>query len=471
MRRVLALFNSSAVQPAQTLAESAQRLQLVPLGPDDPLYAKLDAARATKELTKLEVFLRNFATVPNAYAKAAFVGNRGSGKSTYLLHLERELQQAGVFTPIHIYLDPSLETDCDYSDLLLWMVDTVAREFESRGHPVHEAELSKVTVWFAETTIEKTTDWKKEIGFETQAEGSASAGLPGVFSFKLLARLKSMIVGSETSRKQIRQNLQNYASELLVRVNDFLDHARAVLKKAGKPARLLIVQDNLDRVRGETARRLFDTGGEMLTEISADLIYTAPLAVNLGTYDIRHIFGHVFTMPNVKVRLKNGKPHKPGLDGLLDLIRHRLAIEFIFESEKVARFLAEKSGGSVRDLIRLLDDAQLVAQVDGKTRVDLASARAAVKKLSVNFTRHLLPGSVYYPILAEIHRTKHEFNLTDGEATKERVAAAREFFAEMIGNGSVLEYNGEDSWYDAHPAVCDTEQFQDACKTTNQAKS
>ena len=93
--------------PATTLADAAQRLQLVPLAPDDPLYAPLDAARATKELTKLELFLRNAARVPNAFAKAAFIGNRGSGKSTFLLHLEHQLQQDRVFTPLHIYLDPS----------------------------------------------------------------------------------------------------------------------------------------------------------------------------------------------------------------------------------------------------------------------------------------------------------------------------------------------------------------------------
>ena len=98
----------------------------------------------------------------------------------------------------------------------------------------------------------------------------------------------------------------------------------------------------------------------------------------------------------------------------------------------------------------------------------MASAKAAVKKVAVNFTRLLKPGCIYYPILLEIHRTKREFNLADGEATQERVTAAREFFAELIGNGSVLEYNGEETWYDVHPALLETDPFQDA---RNQTKS
>jgi hypothetical protein len=456
---------SLASGPAQTLAESAPRLQLVPLGPDDALYAPLDKARATKELTKLEIFLRNAAKTPSAWAKCAFVGSRGSGKSTFLLHLERDLENEGIFTPIHINLDPSLEADCDYSDLFLWMVDEIARQFKDRKHPVDDAELSKVSVWFAETSLSKATDWKKEIGLESQTEGSVGGGIPSIFSFKLLSRLKSMISGSETSRREIRQKLQNYASELRERMNDFLDHAREVLRKAGKPARLLLVQDNLDRIRPrEKAQKLFDGGGDMLMDIRADIIYTAPLALNLAPLDISRIVGHVFTMPNVKVRLRNGKPHKPGIDGLVVLIGKRMSLDLVFENEKVVRYLADKSGGSVRDLIRLLDEAQLEAQVAGKDRVDMASAKAAVWKTALNYTRLLSPASVYYPILADIHRTKREFNPAEGKATVASVADARGFFAELLGNGSVLEYNGDDSWYDVHPAVCETEQFKDAFK-------
>jgi hypothetical protein len=462
------------MQPAQSLVEAAKFLKQEALDYGSPLYADLRAARATKELTKLEVFLSNAAATPNAFAKAAFIGNRGSGKSTYLLHLEHDLQQKRLFTPLHVYLDASLESDCDYSDLFLWIVDEIARQFKERGHPVKDAELAKVATWFAEKSLVHSTNWRKEIGIETEASAFAKGGLPGILSFKILARLKSMIVGSETSRKTMRQNVQNYGRDLLDLVNGFLDHSREVLRAARKPERLLIVQDNLDRLRGGAPVRVFDHGGHMLTGIRADIIYTAPLALNLAPFDLRSTFFHTFTMPNAKVRLRNGKPHKPGIDGLIALIGKRLDVKCVFAKESVARFLVEKSGGSVRDLIRLLDDAQLEAQVDGKTRVDHASAKAAVRKLSLNFTRVLLPGVIYYPILAGIHQTKRDLSVPQ-KAVKSDTAAeardARQFFAELIGNGTVLEYNGDDSWYDVHPAVCETEQFKDACQPASKAKS
>jgi energy-coupling factor transporter ATP-binding protein EcfA2 len=453
-----------STSPAQTLVESGPRLQLQPLSPDSTLYTPLEKGRATRELDKLALFLHNAAATPNAWAKCAFVGNRGSGKSTFLLHMEQELEREGLFTPIHIYLDQSLESDCDYSALILWTVEEIARQFKERGHPVDEGELSRVTLWFAETSLAHTTDWKKELGIETQAQASGGFSLPAILSLKVLVRLKSMISGSETSRKEIRHQLQNHRSDLRERADTFLDHARSILVAADKPERLLIIHDNLDRIKDPgVARHLFIDDGDALMDLRADLIYTAPLALKIAPHDITRTFGHVFTMPNVKVRLRNGKPHKPGIDNLVQLVAKRMDIQRVFENEKVVRYLADKSGGSVSDLLRLLNEAQLNAQLDGHQRIDMPAAKAAVQKTSLHYLRLLRPASVYLPILADIHRHKGEFSPAGpGPSSVASVADARAFFAELIDNRAVLEYNGDDVWYDVNPAIIDTAAFKHA---------
>ncbi len=453
-------------RPAQTLVESTAQLQIQPLSPDSALYTALEAGRATKDLAKLDLFLRNAAATPNAWGKCAVVGNRGTGKSTFLLHIEQALEREGLFTPIHIYLDQSLESDCDYSALMLWTVEEIARQFDNAEHPIDPTELSRLTLWFAETSLAHTTDWKKEFGIETQAEASGSIFLPAILSLKLLARIKSMIAGSEVSRKEIRQQLQNRRSDLRERVNDFLDHARSVLASAGKPERLLIVHDNLDRITAPAVvRHLFIDDGDALMDLRADLIYTAPLALKIAPLDITRTFGHVFTMPNVKVRLRNGRTHKPGIDNLVELAAKRMKIDAVFANEKVVRYLAEKSGGSVSDFIRLIDEARLEAQLKKLARIDHAAAKAAVRKTSLHYLRILLPSSVYFPILADIHLHKGEFNpVAPVPASVASVADARAFFAELIDNRAVFEYNGDDVWYDINPAIGDTEAFQNALK-------
>lgn len=452
------------MQPAQTLAESDQLLDLTQLDLTSQLYADLTLARGSRALGKLEIFLRNAATAPGAFAKVAFVGNRGSGKSTFLRHLESELESAGLFTALHLELDKKLESDCSYSDLLLWMVDGIATEFEARGHPVDATELSKVAFWFAETIIEKDEVLKKEVGLESELALSSALGIPQVVSLKFLLRLKSMISGSQESRRKIRQSIQNRASELRDRVNDFLEHARDVLHKAGRPARLLIVQDNLDRLSRENGRQLFELGGDLLTELSADFIYTAPLALSLTPFNLQRVFHHLFKMHNVKVRQRDGSLFAPGIAGLVDLIGRRMSLDRLFDDLSVVHYLAEHSGGRISDLLLLLAEAQLEAQADGKTSIDRAAAGYAVRSLGNSLHDHLFPGSVYYPILAEIHREQREYNLIPGEPTHERVAEAQKFFSDLITMGAVLEYNGDGSWYDVHPALCDHPRFQDACR-------
>jgi hypothetical protein len=109
------------------------------------------------------------------------------------------------------------------------------------------------------------------------------------------------------------------------------------------------------------------------------------------------------------------------------------------------------SGGSVRDLMRLLDQAQLSARVDGKDRIGNASAGEAVTKLRIEFERLLVPGQVYFPLLAKIHQTK-QLKL-DATLDQAAVQAARAFCADLLIMGAVLEYNGGQCWYDTHPVV------------------
>jgi len=118
-------------------------------------------------------------------------------------------------------------------------------------------------------------------------------------------------------------------------------------------------------------------------------------------------------------------------------------------------------------LMRLVEYAQLSARADEKTKIDGASAAEAVKKLRLNFERLLIPGQVYYPLLAQVHRTKGDGLTAEPQTKPDDVKAAREFFSQLFFNGSVLEYNGDKTWYDVHPAIYEIEEFKNACKRPN----
>jgi hypothetical protein len=444
---------------AESLHEVASAVTLEPLTPEDTRYVNLAPGRLTNDLKLLRQHFEQAALDPNHFAKATLTGHRGCGKTTELLRLERDL--ASLLYPIHLYVDQNLERDFDYTDLLLWVVEEVSRRLAEAQMPLDKGLVDDVASWFADRTLEDVSKVKSEIEASTEAEVKAKTGFYWL-SLGLLARIKSSIVGSTERRQAIRRELQKYASDLIERVNLVLDNAHTQLEAHGHRTPLLLVQDNLDRLPAEVSRRLFFENGDLLKRLHVNLVFTVPIGIVMSPFNLGTVFEHRYHMPTIKPRLESGKSHAAGLKALQDLVEGRVAIDKIFAKPELVRELALMSGGSVRDLLRLVGYAAAEARADDKDRIDKVSVELAVKRLRHEFEELLIPGQVYYPILARIHHTKRDQLLAGAVASPQEVQTAREFFGQLLFNGSVLEYNGDGQWFDAHPAVQLTRSFQDA---------
>ena len=81
----------------------------------------------------------------------------------------------------------------------------------------------------------------------------------------------------------------------------------------------------------------------------------------------------------VKVRNRAGqgvsrRARRPGRR----LVAKRIDLDAVFASRQVVSRLAEMSGGNVRDLMRLVNNAQLSARVEEKETIDTAAAKRAI---------------------------------------------------------------------------------------------
>lgn len=446
-------------QKATRLSEVAAAVDLQPLESGDPRYVDVSAGRGTNPLKRLRLTLEGCDAEQNRFAKIAFSGHRGCGKSTELLRLEHEV--AARYTSLHVTAEEALLGDYNYTDLFLWLVDELVRKFEADDMPLSPALANDVASWFAEVTRETVATTAKEIELDAEATAGGKAGLFGL-SLGLLARLKSIVKGSVEHRKVIRQKLQDHSTELIRRVNLLLDDAHRALGDHGRPANLLIVVDNLDRLAPRVGESLFFQNGDLLKTPRAHVIYTVPIATVLAPLKIGTVFERCFTLPMVKVRTREDRPSRPGIDALMKVVGERIDVDAVFQSRKVVRRLAEMSGGSVRDLMRLVGNAQLEALVDEKETIDMASATRAVMTLRQEFERLLIPARVYYPRLTQIHATKGDGCDPVAGAGLERAEEDRTFFSQFLFNGSVLEYNGGETWYDVHPIIRDIRAFREA---------
>jgi hypothetical protein len=161
-------------------------------------------------------------------------------------------------------------------------------------------------------------------------------------------------------------------------------------------------------------------------------------------------------LPTVKVQQKDGKAYRKGVNALVDLVAARAALDSVFTNRGAVRYLAQMSGGSVRDLMRLLFEAQSLARVDNKERIDHASAREAVQRIRVDLERTLWP----YRALAQIHESN---SLPEPEGDDQhQLEQARAFYADLLIKGVVIEYDGGACWYDVHPIMRDIPAFRDA---------
>lgn len=444
---------------AKTLQEIAAVLTPGPLEANDDWRVDLSSARGKTQLGKMKAELLSARRENAGFTHLAFVGHMGSGKTTELTQLADDLRSE--FTPLLIQLDPVLEKEADYPDILLWLVTRLMEHFapseDGKSSPsgtavqLDQKLVEKITDWFAERTLEKVDESKAQIQSEATAEGGLKAGWFGL-SLKLLARIQSSFIANSESRITQRRKFDHYTTDLFERVNQFLDHVHDQLKQHGLPDQLLIIQDNLDRLNPEPARRLFCENGQLLRSLRASFIWTAPAGMKLAPHRIDF---NTRYMPIPAPKSREGAVNENALDGLRCLLDARMDLGALFDSKETVRKLCIYSGGSLRDLLRLVGDAKLEAEDKQHSQITLDDVTEAAKGFRLELERNLTPGEYYYPLLASIHQAKQDPIKPGDEAAQKR-------FLDLMANGYILQYNGEEHWLDIQPVLLDSRRFKEA---------
>ncbi len=422
------------VERAATLPEVGRHASLEPLRPGDPRYVDVTEGHGSNQIRQMQVCLQDVDASENHYGKIAFTGHRGCGKSTELYRLESRLAER--FTTLHLFVDDSLIEDVDYPELLLWLTDEALPDLD-------QGEVSRVADWFAEQTFEDVSTIRSELEANAQAGGGALG-----IGAQLLARVKSAIRASVDPRRTTRRKLQSYSAEPLQRVNGLLGHASDRLRRPGRPPDVLIVQDNTDRLPGDVARTVFCEHGELFKRIDAHMILTVPVAIVLAPWNVGAVFENTFNMPMVKPRHRDDSRNDAAIARLGEVIRKRVEVASVFDRQHLVADLADACGGSVRELLRLLNYAQLESRTNERTRIDESSVDAAIGRLRTDFEKVLVPASAYFPLLARSHRMKSDGIEMTPEADAAEVDRRRNFFGRLLFSGAVLEYNGKETWYD-----------------------
>ncbi len=406
----------SPLKPAETLADAFNAFD-----PRTPLSDEAFEAFYVPRPIGTEKLLGDLQADRSRTSKWLFTGHRGSGKSTELIRLANELanQHFTVYFTVEEVLDMA---DLDYKDVLL-----------SLGSALYE-EAKKQKVGLPKELLEDLIGWYSTTLKEIEGAISADAELEEKADFwflKLVARQRSEVA----TRKVIRTELESRLSDLIEKIDRI---AEAIAKETGRP--VLAIVDGLDKVMDlGKARRVYYEGGASLLAPACKAIYTVPLALFHTTEfgQVRVTFDDYFSLPNVKVDRRDGKPDEDGRTMLRDLVHRRIAPGLI-AAQAIER-LAELSGGVLRELIALAKDACSFARVRKGDRVDVEDVDRAASRLRSVFAGMLT--EAHYRELWRIH-TDPLHRYTNSPTAQE-----------LVHNLSLLEYGDGDAWWDVHPVA------------------
>jgi len=385
-------------------------------------------------------------------AKFLLAGHRGSGKTTELRLLQDKLNQS--YTVIWIDTETALERyNIGYAEVVVLIGQEICRQAIQPG-------------WWSrkdDRLLKALEDSLKIVIYQDKKDEVDGLELPEVLK-KMGMTLKLGLTREMTKSLNVRPVL----SEVITRVNDIIKAAEKDRKQ-----KLLVLVDGLDRHDEKTALEMFSSS--LLTELDCHIIYSIPISLRYSPSFRQPMQSFQkcldLTNPSVFECERNlcptANPNRLGRDILLNVINKRLARlgdshKGIFNPDAL-ELICEKSGGVIRDLVRLAQTACEVASRKKLVYVDLDTAKEAVQEERTGYNL----SDYHFPELDTIHRT--------GKLTTNthKLPSKGEFVIcdELLQNKFVLGYYdaSRNSWFDVNPILFeDLKRWQVANSPQNQ---
>ncbi len=419
-------------------------MSLEPLAQDDP--RRVEALADLRGRKVVDRIIKWLDTDPNSlhpYEHVCFAGQRGSGKTSDLNLLKARLEASGTYV-VRRDADAELPVEnLDYSDIILAVARAVLEDV-GKDFGLNEDILEPVLRWFAEATQIDLEEAKKAIALETRA--TAEAGIP--FLARFLAMLKADVRFEKKDTIERRLRLKRIPDELIRRVNEVLALCRGEVRRAGKQGPVVLL-DNLDRLNPDLVETHLVQKADLHRRLACHIVFTVPLSMLLAPRreTVADQFRAVEIHPMVAIRARHmpwDQYDEEALKTLRQVFERRMMVAEIFEDADGCTEMIKVSGGSLRELVRIFEQACIDATGNKLTP---ANVQAGIREVRDELRRHI--ESRHYPVLARIHLSKKHDNSVEAR--------------EILFWRWALQYDG-DQWFEVHPLVYDVPEFQDALR-------
>ncbi|GEM_PF-476765 len=412
------------MNPAKTLDKAIFLFDPIkPLSTDEQLESYY-VDRGSAVAIEIKAMLDSSDIEEKTPIKILFTGHKGSGKSTEINQLCRDLN--GQFFIVRVVMRS--RPDVTYVDVLL---KTAMSLFKAASD---EKVIKRAPAQIASGIWEEISRFiEKTIFGEVRVRSDVI--VPPEFTSKVNVfgiEFESKFDNEPASRDKIRQVSEKRITEVLDKINLLAD---AVRIKYGKP--VLFIYEDTDKLDPAVAREVFYERGQTLTEFRASAIFLMDISLRYSEQftSLKQNFHDCKTLPNVKLSARDGKPYKDGEALLSEIISRRIDASLLDNDARSK--IIRGSGGHIRSLVTLMRNAALIAIARQSPKIEKKDAIRAVNRLQGDFIALL--ESKHYPILHARHEDK-------------RISSDPEI-QELLERLALLEYANDSVWCDVHPIV------------------
>jgi energy-coupling factor transporter ATP-binding protein EcfA2 len=410
-----------------------------PLKPGDKRYVDLNRARGENvynRLLKPLGFDKNFNPKSidedeNHYI--LFCGHRGCGKSTELNLIAQKLHRPDGYFVVQCDIMEDLDpNNIEYVDILFLVAQKIAEALHNADVSIDKRYIDELRDFFQERVFKQIK--KKDF------EASISAGVKSKFGFDFIgsffASLTSTFKASSTHTEEVRRLVINQFSVFKTIFNRMLEEIKQKLIQGEKGKNLLVIIDGTDKLDLEISNHIFINHASQLTQLETNFIYSVLIHLVYESNQVKNFYDAPFVLPNVILEKQRGSK-QTGWKAMKQLIYCRIHPE-LFDSEETVLHIIEMSGGHIRELIHILQEAFNESDTE---MFDKAAVDKGIDRLKADYMRFLNSADYKRMVKLEIDKDKESDDI----------------MKRLLFNSAVLEYN--DYWREVNPIVKTTEEF------------
>lgn len=363
-------------------------------------------------------------------------GMRGSGKTSELAKISKKLHNNKCFFCVVCNLDSGLDSDkMEYMDILIFQLERLFEEVEAKGLLLDKDIIDSMHQWFEERVNEVNKAIKKEGGFEIEVK----AGTPTILSFLgITAKLKANLAGSSENATKIRTTFQNNFKVFAMKFNEFVEQVNIILRNRGMAQELLFIVDGLEKTATTDIRKkVVDELSDRISHIRVNTIFTLPLELMPQTQKLIK-FSTVVSFPFVKLKERNGDLVEKAIQRFEEFIYKRIDAS-LFDNQDTVRKAVMYGGGSPRELLRVLEYANMFADED-ENKIYLKDLDKGISKLAAQSAQY---------ISAEDFATLKQLKEANDEG---KAIAVNEAWQDLFEKLIIMEYN-DGSYKRVNPVI------------------